>query len=113
MLALNRILLGMKLVQAVSSVSIRLTSERIMHIEFRHPEMKDESERLLETVSAPDLIQEGDNETLIAVRHYDKTPMTKKYCVVVYREQYDVDGFIITAYFASEIADWRKILWKR
>jgi hypothetical protein len=47
------------------------------HIERRHPEMKGESERILETLSIPDYVQEGDSGTRIAVRHYPKTPLTE------------------------------------
>jgi hypothetical protein len=34
--------------------------------------------------------------TLIAVKHYLKTPLTEKYCCVVYRELSEDEGFILT-----------------
>jgi hypothetical protein len=32
--------------------------------------------------------------------------------VVAYKEL-GTDGFVVTAYFARRLADWREILWKR
>jgi len=103
----------MKIVQSVTGVPIRLTPERTEHIERRHPEMIGEGERILESLSSPDYVQNGDAGTLIAVRHYPKTPLTEKYCCVVYRELSADDGFILTAYFATRPADWRNVVWKR
>ena len=103
----------MKIVKSCMGVPVRLTPERTEHIERRHPEMTGEEERILETLSEPNFVQEGDVETLIAVRHYAKTSLTEKYCCVVYRELNEEDGFIVTAYFATKPADWRKIVWKR
>jgi hypothetical protein len=103
----------MQIVKSVAGVPIRLTQERMEHIERRHPEMGSEGERILETLSLPDYVQEGDSETLIAVKHYPKTPLTEKFCCVVYRELSEDDGFILTAYFASRPADWRNVVWKR
>ncbi len=103
----------MQIVKSVAGVPIRLTPERTEHVEGRHPEMSDEGERILETLSSPDYVQDGDSGTLIAVKHYPKTPLTEKYCCVVYRELSEDDGFILTAYFATTPADWRKVIWKR
>jgi hypothetical protein len=72
-----------------------------------------ESDRILETISSPDYVQEGDSGTSIAVRHYPQTPLTEKYFCVVYRELSEDDGFILTAYFATRPADWRNVTWKR
>jgi len=83
------------------------------HICRRHPEMKDEEGRLLETVSSPDVVQAGDAGTLIAIRDYPKTPLTRKYCAVDYGELGTRDGFIVTGYFTSEPAKKRKCVWKR
>ena len=103
----------MKIVKSVAGIPIRLTPERTEHIERRHPEMRGEGERILETLSSPDYVQEGDARSLIAVRHYLKTPLTEKYCCVGYRELSEDDGFILTAYFATRSADWRIVVWKR
>lgn len=58
--------------------------------------MGDQEQRILETIESPDLIQEGDSGTLIAMRLYPSTPLTAKHCAVVYREVSDIDGFVIT-----------------
>jgi len=68
---------------------------------------------VLETVNIPDYVQEGDFGTKIAVRFYHDTPLTDKYLAVVYREIGPSDGFIITAYFTTEPAKWREVLWRR
>ena len=103
----------MQIVKSVAGIPIRLTPERMEHIERRHPEMRGESERVLETISSPDYVQEGESATLIAVRHYPQTPLTEKYSCVVYRELTEADGFILTAYFTNRPAEWRNVVWKR
>lgn len=103
----------MKIVKSVKGVPIRLTAERLEHIERRHPEMSGEEDRILETLASPDYVQQGDSETLIAIKYYDKTPLTKKYCATVYRELSEEDGFILTAYLTNRPASWREIIWKR
>ena len=102
----------MKIVKSFLGIPIRLTSERWSHIEHRHPEMKGEGDTVLNTVANPDYVQQGDKGELIAVKHYAETPLTEKYCIFVYRETGENDGFIVTAYFTSRPAAWRKILWK-
>lgn len=101
----------MKVVRAVSGVPIRLTRERWLHIAARHPEMKRETDRV-ETIASPDYVQAGDRGTLIAVKHYPRTPLTEKHLVVVYREIGRNDGFVVTAYLTSLPAAWRRIVWK-
>ena len=92
----------MKLVQSVAGVPVRLTPERWSHIARRHLEMANLQDRVLETVSSPDYVQEGDRGTMIALKHYTRTPLTSKYCVVVYRETGRGDGFVVTAYLAAK-----------
>jgi hypothetical protein len=69
-------------------------------------------ESVLETVSQPSQIQEGDYGTLMAIRFYAETPLTSKYLIVIYRETQPDDGFVLTAYLASKLSTRRKILWK-
>jgi hypothetical protein len=100
-------------VLSVNGVPIRLTTERLNHIYQGHPEMKGCEEWIEETLSNPEKILEGDNGALMAVRRYEKTPVSEnKFLVVVYKEQND-DGFVITAYFTRRLPKWRKILWQR
>jgi len=103
----------MRVTASVSGVSIRLTFERLAHIQRRHPEFLAEGDWINETVSAPDYVQEGDSGTLIAIRHYAKTPLTEKFCAVVYKEVDRSDGFVVTAYFSRQPSVVRRIVWKR
>jgi hypothetical protein len=102
----------MKIIRSIAGIPIRLTTERLAHIAKRHPEMADQQDRILETVASPDYVQEGDSGTLIAVKSYPKTPLSQKSCAVVYRQIGEMDGFVITAYFTSGPAVWRRIVWK-
>jgi len=103
----------MLIARSKDAVPIRLTEERWEYICKRHPEMEDQQDKVLETVSGPDYIQRGDQGAKMAIRSYEKTPLSSKYLVVVYREIDGSDGFIITAYFTRKPADWREVLWKR
>lgn len=103
----------MIIVKSKNNVSLRLTKERWNHIVLRHPEMDGQKEQVLETVTKPDMIQQGDFGELIAIRFYNKTPLTSKHLVVIYKEVIDTDGFIVTAYYATKPSERRKIVWKR
>ena len=68
---------------------------------------------VLETVQFPDLVQSGDFGELLAIRHYPRTPLTRKHLVVVYKEQTHEDGFVLTAYLTSRPSERRETIWKR
>lgn len=91
---------------------IRITQERWEHIARRHPELHDQKEKVIETISTPDLIQAGDFGERLAVRFYPETPLTRKHLIVIYRELSSADGFVLTAYFANAPSKRRKVLWK-
>ena len=75
--------------------------------------MKNCTTWILETVENPDLILAGDFGEIIAIRQYQKTPVTfDKYLTVVYKETSNLDGFILTAYFSRSINKSRRIVWK-
>lgn len=103
----------MIVVRSRSGVPIRLSDERWRHILKRHPELQDQKEKVLDTLASPDLIQEGDVDTLISARHYSDTPVNEKFLVVVYREVGETDGFVLTAYFTNEPSGRRRVLWSR
>jgi hypothetical protein len=96
---------------SVSGAIIHLSVERWRHVFHRHPEVASLKENILETVAAPDLIQEGDNGELLALKFYQQTPLGSKWLAVVYREE-EEGGFIITAYLTRRPAK-RNIVWKR
>ena len=75
--------------------------------------MDGEKGRVLQTITDPDLIQEGDFGELIGIKFYRKTPLTSKYLAVIYKEVSDTDGFVITAYYAKKPSERRKTIWKQ
>ena len=103
----------MIIVNSKNGVAIRITKERWSHIVNRHPEMADQKERVLNTIAEPKFIQKGDFGELIAIRFYDKTPLTSKYLIAIYKEIVDKDGFLITAYFTNKPSERRKIIWRQ
>lgn len=54
-----------------------------------------ERDRVLETVSEPDMIQAGDFGERLASRRWPRTALTRKFMVVAYREVDPTDGFIL------------------
>lgn len=103
----------MLIVSSRAGVPIRLTGERWRHIATCHVELADQHERVLETVTDPDMILEGDLGEVLAVRLYPATPLTTKHLIVAYREAGPDDGFILTAYFTSRPSARRNVLWRR
>lgn len=78
-----------------------------------HPETKNCIAWILETIENPNFIIAGDFGELLAVKLYDKTPVSQdKYLIVVYKETGKLDGFILTAYFSRSINNTRRIVWK-
>ena len=96
-----------------NGVPIRLSKERQAHIERRHPEMRDQTEKIVETIADPDIVQEGDFGELLAIKFFSDTPLTEKFLVAVYREINDEEGFLITAYFTRSSSKRRKVIWRR
>lgn len=103
----------MIVVYSINKTPIRLTLERWNHIIYRHPEIENEKEKILETINNPDCIQRGDFGTLLAIKYYKKTPLTSKYLSVVYKEINKTDGYVLTAYYTNEPSKRREIIWKR
>ena len=96
-----------------NNVPIRITKERWGHITRRHPELKNQREKVVETISNPDFIQDGDLGELIAGHFFSGTPLTQKYLIAAYKEISDQDEFIITAYFTNAPLSRRTMIWKR
>lgn len=86
---------------SVHNIRIRLTSERLDHIISNHPEIREYLWQLEVTLESPEIICEGKNNELIAIRKQKNN----YYPVVIYKEEIDKnDGFIITAFITSNIA---------
>ena len=97
----------------INDRQIRLTNERLKHIETDHPEMSDQIAKISETLQFPDIIirSNTDYEVELFYRHYKSTPVTEKYmCVAVKAKQND--PFILTAYFTDKIKRGA-ILWQK
>ena len=98
----------MDVARSVNGVSVRLTEERWLHIVENHDEVAGYYDDVLAVVEDPEVVLRGYRGSQIAVRSYGP----KRYLMVVYREVSPEDGFIITAYFASQF-DRKKTLWRR
>jgi hypothetical protein len=103
------------MISAISknNILIRISDERIKHIFENHPETKGCIHWFIETIEKPDYIFSGDFGELIAVKKYQKTPVSEnKYLTLAYKETNKLDGFILTAYFSRGINKKRKLIWK-
>ena len=103
----------MKIIFSKHDVPIRITDERMDHILNNHPEMRGHEDKIIETITDPDIIFTGDFGELLAVKFFLKTPVSEnKYLIAAYKEINKIDGFLITAYFSRRTGSWRNIIWK-
>jgi hypothetical protein len=84
---------------SINDIPIRLTTERWYHIVENHDDMAGHYDDVLETIETPDVVLRGYKGALIAVRGAGRS----YYLCVVYREIGKEDGFVISAFFTSEI----------
>ncbi|QWR77423.1 PBECR2 nuclease fold domain-containing protein [Candidatus Magnetomonas plexicatena] len=92
---------------------IRLTDERLKHIEAVHPEMFQQFDKIKDTLAEPDIVVRSisDSHVELFYRYYMFTPVGVKYmCVVV--KQGENDFFVITSYFTDTIKRG-VILWEK
>jgi len=80
---------------------IRLTAERWSHIVESHDYMAGNQDIVFETLEDPDIIDGGKGNEFIAIKHYNKTSISEKHAVVIYKER-ENDGFVITAFMTSK-----------
>ena len=90
----------MDVVISKAGVPVRLTDERWFHIVENHDEVAGYYDQVLEAVEDPDLILQGYGGALIAAKALGRRELGRK------------DGFIITAYFTSEVPR-RRIRWRK
>ncbi len=91
------------ILQTVVSVhghTIRVTATQWAHISESHDYMAGNLEKVIETIAEPTKIVSGERGESLAMRNYDKTNITRKTAVVIYRDE--PDGFVITAFFTSQ-----------
>lgn len=101
-----------KITYSVNNIPIRLTDERWTHIVENHDDIAGYYFDVLETVTNPRWIFEGDEDELWAVKFISE----RKAMLVIYKELYDQnDGFIITAFFTGKINKLlrRNIIWQQ
>ena len=82
---------------------IRLTDERLAHLETDHPEMRGQASRIAETLADPDRIIHSvtDANVELIYKLYTSTPVTRKsHCVVKVLPE---DNFIITTYYTDTV----------
>jgi hypothetical protein len=80
---------------------IRLTAERWSHIVESHDYMAGNQDLVFETLENPDVIVSGEKAELAAIKHYEKTSISEKHSVVIYKEEGN-NGFVITAFMTSK-----------
>lgn len=103
----------MLIARSRNGVPNRLTEERWQHIVHGHQEMTSLRDWALATLAEPDMIQQGDDGALLAIRSWPELPLAGRFIVVAYRETGPEDGFIVTAYVTRRPSARRVTLWKR
>ena len=90
---------------------IRLTNERWEHI-LSHSEMVNQQERIIETLTQPELIVATVKDESVHVYHrfYEQTPVTSKYLLVSVKILPE-DAFILTAFFSNRVKKGN-VLWQ-
>lgn len=102
----------MKIIRDFEGRSIRLTRERSHHIS-EHPEMEEMSEKIIETLQAPQKVIQSlsDPDAHLYYRFYIGTRVGDKYlCVVVKIELHK--AFVLTAYLTDTIKKG-VVLWQK
>ncbi|MCL0037682.1 hypothetical protein M1N10_01550 [Thermodesulfovibrionales bacterium] len=97
---------------SVNNIAIRLTGERWTHIVENHDDIAGYYFDVLETITNPKWIFEGDENELWAVKLVSK----RKAILVIYKElKKQNEGFIITAFFTAKIRKLlrRKMIWQQ
>lgn len=105
--------MSFKTFRTVTGIHVRVYKQILQRIIRKHSELEDCQDMIYETIEDPDYIVEGHKRELLAIKHYDITPVGSKDMVVVYRED---KGFVITAFLTSKahkITEKRRIIWQR
>lgn len=86
-------------VLSVQGHRIRLPLRQWVHITENHDYMAGNRELVLEGIADPDELVEGESGETLALRAYERTNLTAKTVIVVYRDE--PNGFVITAWLTS------------
>lgn len=103
----------MKLFKDLHGREIRLSPERLQHIETDHPEMANQTDRIKETLLNPEIVIQSRSDSTVELYYhqYKDTPVTEKYLYAIVKVLKD-NLFIITVYFTDTIKKG-EILWKK
>jgi len=99
--------------RTVTGVKVRLYKQTLQRIISKHNELKGCEDMILKTLEDPDFIVRGHKGELLAIRHYEVTPVGSKDMVVVYREDKEL---VITAFLTSKahrIVERRRTVWRK
>jgi len=104
----------MKWFEDLFNRNIRLTDERLEHIELDHPEMSGQIDKIAETLQNPEIVirSRSDSEVELFYRYYSETPVGDKYMCVIVKGRGE-DLFIITAYFTDTMKRGETLWQKR
>ncbi len=93
--------------------SISFSSERKEHL-LEHPEMRDQLDKVPETLLAPDTVVQSRSESTVRLFHrlYSSVGAIgdKQLCIVV--KYTETTAFIITAFFTDKVKRG-EVLWKK
>lgn len=91
---------------------IILSKENYEHILLR-PEMGGQEERIKETLKSPDVIKfsKYDKQKWLYYRFYDRTPVSKKYLLVIVK-MLPKEKFIVTSFYTDKIKAG-EIVWQK
>lgn len=99
--------------RTVTGIMIKLYKPTLKRIISKHNELQGCEDMIFETLEDPDFIVKGHKHELLALRHYDTTPVGSKDMVVVYRED---KGIVITAFLTSKahkMIEKRRMVWQK
>lgn len=98
---------------SVNGVKIRLTEERWNHAVSTHQEITfKDYKKFMNIINHPEMIFKGSKGELLAIH---KVSRKKLWMVVPYKEVTKQDGFVLTAYFTSDLT-WlfkKEIVWSK
>ncbi len=90
----------MDVAYSVNNIPIRLTYERWHHIVENHDDLASYYHDVLEIIETPQFVIRGSKGSLKATKNLSR----RKWLVVIYKELSNEDGFVITAYFLTNIS---------
>lgn len=100
----------MPIFEAVSKLNkkIRLTQVQWAHIRHEHPELDDQTKKIISAIEAPDFIYYSPKEdNYHYYKYFEHTPVTEKYLLAVVKH-FNKEGFVITAFFMTKIKKKQK-----